>query len=206
MSGQDVRTIESGPAEPETFMLIRPFSDQDAEAVRTLFVQVNRALAPTDLREAFEAYIALSLREEIGNIAAYYQPERGRGFWVAPDRAGALLGLFGLEPAGDGAAELRRMYVAPEARRCGVARTMLIEAERLCAAAGLDRLVLSTSALQAAALALYHGAGYRVLREEIAGSTTNKMVGAGLRRFYFEKTLVTDVAEIANAGHTPVTQ
>jgi hypothetical protein len=33
------------------------------------------------------------------------------------------------------------------------------------------------------------GAGYRLVREEVAATTSNKTVGAGIRRFYFEKTL-----------------
>ena len=170
-------------------VLIRRYEDRDGGAVRDLFVRVNRELAPSGLREAFEVYIELSLREEIGRIPAYYGAGLGRGFWVAEGEGGALLGMFGLEPAGEGAAELRRMYVAPEARRGGVARAMLAEAERLCAEAGLRRLVLSTSELQGAALALYRSAGYRLVREEVAGAATVRTVGAGLRRFHLEKVL-----------------
>ena len=50
------------------------------------------------------------------------------------------------------------------------------------------RLDLSTSELQDAALSLYRSVGYRLVREEVA-ATSNKTVGAGIRRFYFEKTL-----------------
>ena len=51
------------------------------------------------------------------------------------------------------------------------------------------RLDLSTSELQDAALSLYRSVGYRLVREEVAATTSNKTVGAGIRRFYFEKTL-----------------
>jgi hypothetical protein len=51
------------------------------------------------------------------------------------------------------------------------------------------RLDLSTSELQGAAMSLYRSAGYRLVREAIAGATSNRTVGAGIRRFYFEKTL-----------------
>ena len=51
------------------------------------------------------------------------------------------------------------------------------------------RLDLSTSELQDAALSLYRSVGYRLVREEVAAATSNKTVVAGIRRFYFEKTL-----------------
>jgi GNAT superfamily N-acetyltransferase len=117
-------------------LVIRPFADADLPAVRALFVQVNRDLAPPAMREAFEAYIARSLSEEIDRIPAYYG-EREGGFWVSHDQDGALLGTFGIERAADdGAEELRRMYVQPSARRRGVARAMLAHAEAEARRAG----------------------------------------------------------------------
>lgn len=138
-------------------MLIRAFRSDDTSAVRTLFERVNRELAPPELRERFEQYISIALRDEIDRIPGYYGSSPGRGFWVAEDPSGALIGFFGLEPAGEDSSELRRMYVAPECRRRGVGRTLLAEAERLCVLAGLRRLVLSTSELQPAALSLPSG-------------------------------------------------
>lgn len=81
------------------------------------------------------------------------------------------------------------MYVAPQARRRGVAREMLARAESIAQAAGCARIVLSTSELQAAALVLYRAAGYGLVRDEIAAAESNKTVGAGLRRFHFAKAL-----------------
>lgn len=169
-------------------MLIRYYEDRDAAAVQDLFVRVNRALAPVAMRASFEDYITLAVRDEIGRIGEYYAGPLS-GFWVAEDTVGTLVGTFGLEPAGAEAAELRRMYVAPEARRRGVARAMLAEAERIAATWGVKRLVLSTAEIQEAALALYRGAGYRLMREEVAATASNKTVGAGMRRFHFEKHL-----------------
>src|ERR1700739_3905626 len=134
-------------------MLIRRYEHRDAEAVRELFVRVNRALAPPGMREAFEGYIALAIREEIGRIDDYYAGPR-RCFWVAEDPSGAVVGTFGLEPAGEDAAELRRMYVVPEARRRGIARAMLAEAERVVAGWRLARLVPGPPRGEAAARGL----------------------------------------------------
>lgn len=170
-------------------MRLRRYEPEDAGPVRDLFTRINGTLARPGMEAAFEAYIARSIEEEIGRIPDYYGQGPGRGFWVAIDEAGALSGFFGLEPAGADAAELRRMYVAPEARRQGLARRMMAEAEAQCAAAGLRRLVLSTSELQDAAVALYHATGYRLVWEEVAEAASNKTIGGGIRRFHFEKLL-----------------
>ncbi|WGL51987.1 GNAT family N-acetyltransferase [Nocardioides sp. BP30] len=58
------------------------------------------------------------------------------------------------------AAEIKRMYVADEARGLGLARTMLAHLETTARAAGCDVLVLSTGAPQVAAVGLYASAGY----------------------------------------------
>jgi GNAT superfamily N-acetyltransferase len=168
-------------------LTIRLFVTADARRVRALFIAVNRALAPPHLRDAFEDYIVRSLAAEIDRIAEYYGGARS-GFWVA-EQAGEIVGMFGLEPAGDDALELRRMYVNPASRRRGIARRMLAAAEHEARQRGAVRLELSTSELQQEALALYRGAGYVLIREEAVREPSNKTLGGGIRRFYFAKHL-----------------
>jgi GNAT superfamily N-acetyltransferase len=127
------------------------------------------------------------LTEEMDRVAAYYG-ERGGEFWVAL-REEKIVGMFGLEPAGPDAMELRRMYVDPSARRSGIARLMLRFAEAECRRLDMQRLELSTSELQPAALELYKHAGYRLLNEAVAEQASNKTLGGGIRRYYFEKML-----------------
>jgi GNAT superfamily N-acetyltransferase len=100
-----------------------------------------------------------------------------------------IVGMFGLEAASDEAMELRRMYVDPAARRQGIARSMLRFTEDECRRRGFRRLILSTAEIQREALALYRGAGYRLVREEIAAASTNKTVGGGIKRYHFDKLL-----------------
>jgi GNAT superfamily N-acetyltransferase len=166
---------------------IRAYDDRDAGSVRALFIDVNRLLAPPAMRDAFDAYIARSLAEEIDRIPAYYGA-RGGSFWVAT-RDNGLVGMFGLEPFDDLSFELRRMYVRPSSRRLGIASTMLRFAEATCREAGIQRLVLSTSELQPEAVGLYHHAEYRLVQEVIAEQPSNKTVGGGIRRYHFEKAL-----------------
>jgi hypothetical protein len=65
-------------------MEIREFSTDDVAAVRELFIRVNRLLAPADMKDAFEIYVARSLTEEIDRVSDYYSERKG-GFWVAVD-------------------------------------------------------------------------------------------------------------------------
>ena len=100
-----------------------------------------------------------------------------------------MVGTFGLERTSDDTMELRRMYVDPSARRQGIARRMLQFAEDECRRRNVSWLGLSTAEIQQAALALYRNAGYRLVREETVEGLSNKTVGSGLLRSYFEKTL-----------------
>ncbi|MGW8765758.1 GNAT family N-acetyltransferase [Streptomyces sp. NPDC055815] len=60
----------------------------------------------------------------------------------------------------DGDAELKRMYVIPEARGLGLARRILAALESDARAAGRVRMVLETGTEQPEAIALYTSSGY----------------------------------------------
>lgn len=58
------------------------------------------------------------------------------------------------------AAEIKRMYVVPAARRGGLARVVLGHLEQTAHAAGADLMVLETGLRQPEAIELYTSAGY----------------------------------------------
>ncbi|MFF9865148.1 GNAT family N-acetyltransferase [Streptomyces sp. NPDC013953] len=60
----------------------------------------------------------------------------------------------------DGDAELKRMYVVPEARGLGLARRILAALEADARAAGRTRMVLETGDMQPEAIGLYTSSGY----------------------------------------------
>lgn len=60
----------------------------------------------------------------------------------------------------DGDAELKRMYVTPQARGRGLARRILAALEEDARAAGRTRMVLETGTKQPEAVALYFSSGY----------------------------------------------
>lgn len=86
---------------------------------------------------------------------------------MAPRTALVVARLDG-EPVGCGAlrcidaqtVEIKRMYVAPAARRRGIARGILAELERLAHGFGYTRMILETGTFQPEALALYPAAGF----------------------------------------------
>src|SRR6476620_6886078 len=61
----------------------------------------------------------------------------------------------------EGGGEIRRMYVAPEARGAGVGRTVLEALERWAVELGFDTLGLETGDRLLDAIRLYERAGYR---------------------------------------------
>ncbi|WP_369212439.1 GNAT family N-acetyltransferase [Streptomyces flavofungini] len=95
-----------------------------------------------------------------------FEPPRGL-YVIAYDDSGTPLATGGWramdaggEGYADGDAELKRMYVTPEARGLGLARRILAVLEEDAKAAGRIRMVLETGTKQPEAIALYLSSGY----------------------------------------------
>ncbi|MGE0283031.1 MAG: GNAT family N-acetyltransferase [Rhizobiaceae bacterium] len=166
----------------------REYRPADWKAVRALFIAVNKELAPPNLKQAFDDYVATALETEIDRIPDYYAAKNG-SFWIAEDAGGELVGMYGLEQAGVKIVELRRMYVAPRVRRQGLARCMLHHAEEQASRSENQCLILSTSSLQGPAIAFYRSAGFHLTREECSHAASHKSIGAGVKRLHFAKQL-----------------
>jgi GNAT superfamily N-acetyltransferase len=80
---------------------------------------------------------------------------------VVRDDDGAALGCGALRALGDGVAEVKRMYVVPEARGRGVSKAVLGGLEDAARRRGWTTLRLETGPRQPEAVGLYTGAGYR---------------------------------------------
>lgn len=120
----------------------------------------------------------------------YYDPVAGGGtggvFMLAclGDRA---VGCGALKPLDAATGELKRMYVAPEARRAGVGAALLDALEAEARARGLTRLQLETGVHQPAARALYERAGY--VEVPCAGEYAATSADAGGLSVCYEKLL-----------------
>ena len=77
-------------------------------------------------------------------------------------------------------AEIKRVYVTPEARGSGVARALMSQLERAALEAGYQTVRLDTGAKQPASVALFNSMGY----EPIADYNGNPVAA-----YWFEKRL-----------------
>jgi GNAT superfamily N-acetyltransferase len=90
--------------------------------------------------------------------AAMFVPPDGE-FLVVRD-GGRAIGCGGVCRFDESRAELKRMYVVPEARGRGLGRLLLVELEAEARRLGYDGIVLETGDRQTEALGLYTSAGY----------------------------------------------
>lgn len=81
-------------------------------------------------------------------------------FVVARDEAGRAVACGGLCRYDGGRAELKRMYVLPEARGRGLGRLVLEELEAAARRLGYGGVVLETGDRNVEALGLYRASGY----------------------------------------------
>jgi GNAT superfamily N-acetyltransferase len=127
-----------------------------------------------DLREALTAYLeegaarlerAFGFEQDVPAAVEYlmrqlnqFAPPAGRLLLVIEHAA--VLGCGGLRPIAPGVAEIKRMYLRPEARGRGLGRQLL---EALLAASrqeGYQQVRLDTDGLMPAAVELYRIAGF----------------------------------------------
>jgi GNAT superfamily N-acetyltransferase len=82
------------------------------------------------------------------------------GLFLVARREGAPVGCAGLKLHPDGIAEIKRMWVSPNARGVGLARRMLRELEDHARASGATTLRLDTNGVLKEAQALYRRDGF----------------------------------------------
>jgi GNAT superfamily N-acetyltransferase len=85
----------------------------------------------------------------------------GGGAYVVGWEDGRAVAGGALKRLGPGVAEVKRMYVVPDARGRGLARRLLAAIEDTARELGYERVRLDTGASQPHARALYESAGYQ---------------------------------------------
>jgi GNAT superfamily N-acetyltransferase len=92
-----------------------------------------------------------------------FAPPGGR--FVVAYRDGRPAACGGLKRLDARTAEIKRLYVAPEARGVGIGRRVLERLEAVAAGVGYGSVRLDTGASQPEALALFRSAGYRPIAD-----------------------------------------
>ena len=122
----------------------------ESEAARTLIGALNAELSGT-YPEPGATHFRLD-GDDVGE---------GRGAFVVAYMDGVAVGCGAVRKMEGETAELKRMYVAPEARGKGIGRAVLEALEAEARRLGVKTLLLETGIRQAAATAMYRSAGYR---------------------------------------------
>lgn len=164
------------------------YDASDFAEVSAFWTQINRQLAPDNMRDAFERYIDSSINNELANAESTFPRDNGSALWVVVS-AEKIIGTFGIQRVNTTDAELRRMYLASEYRGQALSRKMLAHAETYASQQGFERMILSTAELQAAAVKFYEKSGYQLTKTELAETSSNKTVGGNIRRRHYAKQL-----------------
>jgi GNAT superfamily N-acetyltransferase len=102
------------------------------------------------------------------------------GAWVVVRRDGVPVGCAGIKRLDDETGEVKRVYLAPEARGGGLARRLMAHLEDRARELGYRVLRLDTGSAQPEAYRLYTSLGYREIDD---------YNGNGLASFWFERAL-----------------
>jgi GNAT superfamily N-acetyltransferase len=97
---------------------------------------------------------------DVTRMPALHDVSSGGVQFVVAWLDGQPVGCGAIRPIDAGAAEVKRMYVIPNARGKGIARQILTQLEELAMADGFSVTRLETGIRQPEAVALYEKAGY----------------------------------------------
>ena len=118
-----------------------------------------QALVTAVLKEYGLASDPAKTDADLADLRASYF-ERGGVFRVLVAPEGAILGCGGLYPLDRREAEIRKMYLLPQARGQGHGRTLLRELLQCARERGYERVVLETASVLKEAIALYRRFGF----------------------------------------------
>ena len=184
-----VRLTEKGLAERELLdessdelaaSLLEPLNAAQRARLVAAMAEVDRLLTAgtvaldvvdpdhPDARHCLLAYFAeLQERFDTGfDPARSLLPDAGelrppRGLFLVARLHGEPIGCAGVKLPAGAPAEIKRMWVAPRARRLGLARRFLTELEAQAARHGYDTLRLDTNKTLSGAINLYHSFGFQ---------------------------------------------
>ena len=130
---------------------IRPAQAEDAAAVRGI---VNATLAEYGI-----AADPSGTDRDLADLDAYYF-SRGGGFIVAVAPDGRVVGSCGIAHLEGSTWDLRKMYLAPEARGKGLGKRLLERVLAFAKSKGATRVELETASVLKEAISLYQRAGF----------------------------------------------
>ncbi|MBW8797092.1 MAG: MarR family transcriptional regulator [Streptomyces sp.] len=178
--GQAERTLLDDRSDDLAGSLLQPLNAEQRARLVAAMAEVDRLLTAgtvtldvvdpdhPDARHCLLAYFAeLQERFDTGfDPARSLLPDAGelrppRGLFLVARLHGEPIGCAGVKLPPGAPAEIKRMWVAPHARRLGLARRFLTELETQAARHGYDTLRLDTNKTLSSAINLYHSYGFQ---------------------------------------------
>ena len=144
---------------------IRAAHPRDAAAVRGV---VNATLAEYGI-----AADPAGTDRDLADLDAYYF-SRGGGFIVAVASDGRIVGSCGIAPLGGGTWDLRKMYLAPQARGLGLGKRLLARILAFAKSKGATRVELETASVLKEAISLYANAGFKPIERPLQARRCDK--------------------------------
>ncbi|GMF40820.1 unnamed protein product [Phytophthora fragariaefolia] len=155
-----VRTVK--PA-----ITIRQFRCDDLPEVAAIFEYGMMLYAKNDpvSRQRWAGYVRKSLKDDLADVEGTYMATGGN-FWVATiqDSNGdsKIAGMIGLEPKGDGKAEVRRVSVHPGCQRMGIGGKLMLHLVNWATTQNFKTLILMASyAEKTSAVDFYTSFGFK---------------------------------------------
>jgi ribosomal protein S18 acetylase RimI-like enzyme len=144
--------------------ILQARSESETAETRRLFQEYQEALG-VDL--CFQGFAA-----EVEMLPGAYAPPRGR--LLLAREGDCAVGCIALRPMAEAICEMKRLYVRPCARSCGVGRLLVERVIAEARAAGYERMNLDTLPTMESALRLYQRLGFR----DIPAYCHNPIAGA----------------------------
>lgn len=142
-----------GGSHPRDFVLVVACEQDHWNHARRLMNEYGGSLGLDLSFQNFE--------RELENLESEYAPPSG-AFVLAVEND-QFVGCAGLRRFGEGAGEIKRLYLVPEARGCGIGRALAEAIVKLARQIGYERLLLNTLPTMAAAHSLYLSLGFKPL-------------------------------------------
>ncbi len=112
------------------------------------------------LLEQSDAYMAALYPADSNHLLDLASLEKPEVSFLVARNDGEIVGCCALVEAGDGTAEIKRMFVAPNARGLAIGRRLMEALEETAHAMGLSAIRLETGVSQPEAIGLYRRFGF----------------------------------------------